>query len=234
MIKTLSYTITTENIAVDVPGHTGYVYVYARNVGSDDYYTYVMSRTAYDKATHPNDVKNYEFVMPHMDKASGYRSRFLVVPSEVIDLIRAGDMNGWYKSDDEAYRLPFGSEIPDTHTVVGFSHADSTFCDINLRPINKLIRDTYLDRDYDIRAIVTNEADNDAVQIISRHNKDRDPIYYVPGNGYTLALGLRLSDAEYAEWLGLGFSYRRTALLERCTILGRYKKPETEQEDEED
>lgn len=229
-IKKLTKTIVinTESVAVAIPGTDEFVLVYWRNAGLDDIFTVVMKADKYKKAKSPDDIKQYEFVMPHLQKSKEkYKAFFIPMTRAQIDSIREGEHHWYDEKKHPPLKLEFGQELPDDIEVIGYSTADYTFCDINGKYITRVIRDSYLDRYYRIRDIVQNERDNPDVMILPERDyySDRDPIYYVPGNGATLNLGLRMTDKQYVEYLNLGW-YERTQYLDEKTILGKYKREE--------
>ncbi|AKF13644.1 hypothetical protein PHIN3_381 [Sinorhizobium phage phiN3] len=228
-VKKLTKTIVinVEAVSVAIPGTDEFVLVYWRNVGQDEIYTHVMKADEYKKVKSPDDIKHYEFIMPHHQKSKDkYKANFLPMSRSQIDSIREGK-HDWYDDKYPPPNLEFGQELPDDVEVIGYCYADYTFCDINGKYINRMIRDSYLDRYYRIRDIVQNEKDNPDVLIIPERDyySDRDPIYYVPGNGDTLNLGLRLTDEQYEEYLKVGW-YERTQYLGEKTIIGKYKREE--------
>jgi hypothetical protein len=229
---TKTIVINIETVAVPIRNTAEFVLVYRREVGHAKVEACVMKAVDYDSATSPDHIKNYEFVMPHfVGVKDSYKSKFILSSAAQVDAIKSGN-HEWYKIDAAAAPpvLAFGEEISGDVEVIGYCYSDYTFCDINYNYINKTIIDTYLNRDYRINDIVKHELENPEVDVILENVRRNNYIYYVPGNGDTLRLGLRLSDENYAKYVGLAW-YEKKKFLDEITILRHYKREE-ELEDE--
>ena len=95
--------------------------------------------------------------------------------------------------------------------MVCFCSYNNTFLDAEGRMISIPIEDSYLDRDYDLEAIVEASKTNPALRI--RQYAGRD-IHHVPGNGLSLTLSVTLSDEDY-------FAYRQARHEGDWSFLGK-------------
>lgn len=222
-IVTKTVTIVQETVAVSIPGTDRFVLVYYRKTtGKKDGGFVVMKALDYEKAKTPDDIKNYTFCPPHLKK-SGYKASFQVFTLNQIEAMKNGKMY-WYDAD-KTPALEFGQEIPENCVVLGYSNADCTIYTLDQKIINLPVIDTYLDESFDIRAMLKNEKDNPDIFFIPESDYRPDVfIYYVPGNGYTLRIGIRLTDEQYQTWRGKKYCERYVWLIEN-TVLGKYKRP---------
>lgn len=227
-IVTMTITTTMETESVPIKGTDQFVFVYSRLPDMPDtIYHHVMEAKKYAKAKKPTDIKAYQFVMPHLKK-DRYKAMYGIFSKAQYEAIKDG-FHDWY--DEKKYapvKLEFGQEFPDDCIVLGYCSADNSFCYLDGKYVNRVVRDSYLHSSYDIRAIVKNERDNPDVIIMQErdwHGTDRDPIYYVRGNGDTLNIGLRLTDEQNEAYRLLDW-YERSLFLAEHTILGKYKRPE--------
>ena len=227
-MKILTKTVTTtmEVVAVPIKGTTKFVYVYSRFPAEEDNnaeWRYVMTKKDFDKATSPNDLQHYRFKMPHQKKTK-YDSWYTVLSASGYAAIKNGE-HDWYDKKHE-FKLKFGQELPDDAVIVGYASADYKFTNLDGTYINRAIRDSYLDRYYDIRQIVKDRADLKDIEVLPEHEyhtDGRDPIYFVPGNGATVGLSIKLTDEQYAEYVMLEY-YEKSKYLDEHTSLGKYKR----------
>jgi len=226
-MKTLSKTVTTtiEVESTPIVGSDKFVIVHIKTpyFNTNEMPIRVMLAQDFHNAKSPDDIKNYKFQMPHQIDTD-YSSYFVPVSFETLNAIKAGNY-GWYDVHDDY--------LPDFDTgnfeVIGVSPSDTTFCDIDGKYINRPIIDSFLNKYYDIYAIEKNEKD-----ILIPENKwTENFIYYVPGNGHTINLGIRLKDEQYAEYLKLDW-YEKSKYLIENTVLGKYKRENRVDEDNED
>lgn len=233
-MKTLTKTVITEieTVAVDIPGTDRFVLVYTRPVGDEPVVNmHVMERKKYDKAASPDDIKNYQFIPPHFVKNGSYKAVFMPVTKGQYDAVRDG--NTRWGDVDKDKKLTFGQELDEEWVVVGWCFADYTLYNLDETYLNVPVVQTYMEEHYDLKAMIAGEADNPDVKFIPGQVFKDKIIYYVPGNGYTLAMSMRVSDEVYRNMWMAGGWWEREKYLRDNSILAKYLKPELDHHDDE-
>ena len=232
-MKTLTRTIVIkmEVVAVPIEGSEDLVLVHTKT--GKEHSMVIMKKDKFEKAKFPEQIKNYEFVMPHFEKRKKgdvYQSTYCVFSKEQYEAIKLGE-HDWYDKKYNPSKLKFGEPVPEDCIALGYCGADYSFVYLDGSYVNRVIRDFYLGKNYRIEDLIKEEKENPNVMILPRNSWSDDPIYYVPGNGSTVNLGFRLTDEQYAEYKTKDL-YTRTLYLEKVTALGKYKRDEELRDDE--
>jgi len=228
-MKSLTRTIVIKMdvSAVPIEGSDDLVLVHTKT-GKEPATFGIMKKDKFETAKSPEQIKNYEFLMPHFaNRKNGdtYYSKYSVFSKEQYEAIKLGE-HDWYDKKYNPPKLKFGEPVPEDCIVLGYCGADYSFVYLDGSYVNRVIRDFYLGKNYRIEDLIKEEKENPNVMI-------DDHIYYVPGNGSTVNLGFRLTDEQYAEYKTHDL-YTRTLYLEKVTALGKYKRAEELCDDEDE
>lgn len=216
--KTFTRTIKTE--VTSVPIVPGWVLAYVRE--DETVTTRVMREESLDEATSATDLVSEKVPAPHLP---GYWYSFVLIFPGEMEAIDAGSSD-WM---GERPTLRFGDPVPDGTTVLGFCFGDYTFIRPDGTLVNRAYVDFYLDRDYRIGDILSDfRAGKLDKRVQVKAIRGRVQTYFVPGNGETINLSIRMTDEEYAE---LVRTRNRSVIVSR--YLGKYRR-ETPLEDDDD
>lgn len=213
IIRSLTMTVVMETEAFPLPTNPELLLVHTLFDDGNTGYVF-MKKADYERATKPTDIVNYTFT------TDGYPARFVVLTDEQFARHQTG-VQWWNDHKDTEDPIKFGEPLPPNAVVMGYCMENHLAYDLNEKLLNFPVMDFYLDRDYDIRALVENEKNNPDV-IIHNGSYGDDPIYYVPGNGDTVNLALVLPDDVYTQYVS--DRYLRQTILNDFTILGKYKR----------
>ena len=138
-----------------------------------------------------------KFRPSHFDKTQKYDAYACFMTPEMIDRLGTeGFTNDVSHAMEKHIWEPkeFG-ELPGDEFEPAFTcWADHTIYDVNKRNIPVAIGDFILARDYDFKVVHESAANNDRLAVVGKE-------YYVPGNGTSLNIRIRLDYDDYMKWL---------------------------------
>lgn len=225
-MKTLTQTINVQAEALPIEGSDLVLVIWSNLEAPDHVHNTIMKKDAFDKAQSPVDITPYTFIPDHFKKGEDYKGFFYVFSKEQYDHIMTGRNDFWdVEPSYEEITIKHGGSFTDNHVVVGVCNADYSFYDFDQKMINRPYLDTFLDTYYRIHDLV-NDHEKSPLEGVSVIMPDhgRDPIFWVPGNGYEVILAFDIPDERFGEFKSEPAWYKKR-FIEENTILGQYKRP---------